>query len=129
MKDRIKQIRKKIGLTQTSFGEKIGVKGNTITNYETGLRSPTEAVMLSICRTFDVNEEWLKHGTGEMFIEKTKDEQISEMLADVQNMEDSKFKRRLVSALAKMTDEEWDLLEKIIDYIAEEKAKQKKEKE
>ena len=80
MKDRIKKIRKESGLTQVDFGERIGVKGNTITNYENGLRTPTDAVILSICREFDVNEEWLRNGTGEMFVQKSKDEQISEML-------------------------------------------------
>ncbi len=68
MKNRIKQIRKEKGLTQVEFGEKIGVKGNTVTNYETGLRKPTDAVILSICREFNVNEEWLRTGEGHMFI-------------------------------------------------------------
>ena len=45
MKDRIKQVRKSKNLTQTAFGEIIGVKGNTVTNYETGLRTPTDAVI------------------------------------------------------------------------------------
>lgn len=66
MKERIKQIRKKNKMTQVEFGEKVGVKGNTITNYETGLRKPTDAVVLSICREFNINEDWLRTGNGEM---------------------------------------------------------------
>lgn len=62
MKNRIKQIRKENKMTQVEFGKKIGVKGNTITNYETGLRNPTDAVILSICREFNIKEEWLKNG-------------------------------------------------------------------
>ena len=62
MKDRIKQVRKSQNLTQTAFGDIIGVKGNTITNYETGLRNPTDAVIKSICREFGVSEEWLRTG-------------------------------------------------------------------
>ena len=68
MKDRIKEVRKSAGMTQVEFGEKLGVKGNTVTNYETGLRTPTDAVVRSICREFNVNEEWLRTGTGEMFL-------------------------------------------------------------
>lgn len=68
MKNRIKKIRKKNKLTQVEFGEKIGVKGNTITNYENGLRNPTDAVIRSICREFCINEEWLRNGIGEMEI-------------------------------------------------------------
>ena len=76
-------MRKSKNLTQTAFGEIIGVKGNTVTNYETGLRTPTDAVIKSICREFDVNEEWIRTGNGEMFTPGIKDKQISAMLADV----------------------------------------------
>ena len=55
MEQRIKTIRKSNNLTQTEFGKRIGVKGNTVTNYETGLRIPSEAVILAICREFDVS--------------------------------------------------------------------------
>ncbi len=118
MKDRIKMVRKAANLTQTSFGERIGVKGNTITNYETGLRNPTDAVILSICREFDVNEKWLRNGTGEMFIQKSKDEQISEMLGEIQRSGEDSFKHRLVTALSKLDESEWEILEKLIDSIA-----------
>lgn len=67
MKNRIKQIRKDNKLTQVEFGERIGVKGNTVTNYETGLRNPTDAVILSICREFGVNKDWLLTGKGDMY--------------------------------------------------------------
>lgn len=66
LNNRIKTIRKDNKLTQVEFGEKIGVKGNTITNYENGLRSPSDAVILSICREFNINEVWLRTGQGEM---------------------------------------------------------------
>lgn len=66
MKNRIKEIRKNNRLTQVEFGEKIGVKGNTITNYENGLRTPSDAVIFSICREFGINEGWLRTGTGNM---------------------------------------------------------------
>lgn len=81
MKNRIKQIRKEKGLTQVEFGEKIGVKGNTVTNYETGLRNPTDAVVLSICREFNVNEKWLRTGEGEMLLEE--DVEFGDIYADI----------------------------------------------
>lgn len=119
MKSRIKKLRKSMGLTQTDFGERIGVKGNTITNYETGLRNPTDAVVLSICREFSVNEEWLRTGNGEMFLETKKDDLISKMLGDVIKSDETNFKRRLISALSKLDDAGWDSLEKLIDDISD----------
>lgn len=64
MKDRIKMIRMDNNMTQTDFGKAIGVKGNTITNYESGIRNPSEAIIISICREFNVNENWLRTGEG-----------------------------------------------------------------
>lgn len=118
MKDRIKQVRKSQNLTQTAFGDIIGVKGNTITNYETGLRNPTDAVIKSICREFGVSEEWLRTGNGDMFVSGIKDKQISAMLADVMKSGEDSFRHRLVSALARLDDEGWDNLEKLIDMIS-----------
>ena len=104
MKDRIKQVRKSKNLTQTAFGEIIGVKGNTVTNYETGLRTPTDAVIKSICREFTPG---------------IKDKQISAMLADVMKSGEDSFRHRLVSALARLDDDGWDNLEKLIDMISD----------
>lgn len=67
MKDRIKKLRKDLDLTQREFGERIGIKGNTIANYELGRNEPIDAVISLICREFNVNEEWIRDGTGEMF--------------------------------------------------------------
>lgn len=67
MNERIKMIREYYKLTQDEFGKRIGSARNTIANYESGNRSPSNSVVLSICREFNVNEEWLRNGTGEMF--------------------------------------------------------------
>lgn len=87
MKDRIKQIRKALNLTQVEFGNRLGVKGNTITNYETGLRTPSNSVILSICKEFNINEEWLRTGDGEMFSLEEDEEAtyVSELLYDTKN--------------------------------------------
>ena len=118
MKDRIKEVRKSARMTQVEFGEKLGVKGNTVTNYETGLRTPTDAVIRSICREFNVNEEWLRTGEGEMFIQKSKEEQLGEMLAEITKADDESFKKRLIVALANLDENGWDSLEKLIDSIS-----------
>lgn len=67
MNERIRELRATLGLTQDEFGSKIRVKRNTIASYETGKANPIDAVVFSICNVYNVNEEWLRHGTGEMF--------------------------------------------------------------
>lgn len=64
MKDRIKLIRQNARLTQQQFAKQIGVSRNTIATYETSVRTPIDAIVLSICREFNVNENWLRTGEG-----------------------------------------------------------------
>ena len=66
---RIKQLRESKKLTQDEFGKKIGSARNTIANYETGNRRPSNAIITSICREFNVNEEWLRTGKEPMYNE------------------------------------------------------------
>lgn len=118
MNERIKKIRKEVGLTQQEFAEAIKVKRNTVATYEMGRSIPSDAAISLICREFDVNEEWLRTGEGEMFIEKTKDEQISEMLADIQLSGEDSFKHRLASALAAFTEDDWNDLERLLNKLS-----------
>lgn len=68
--DRLKQLRKELDLTQEAFASRIGSVQNTITGYESGRRNPSAPVISLICREFDVSEEWLRNGSGEMFLPK-----------------------------------------------------------
>ena len=76
MKDRLKKLRKELDLTQQAFADKIGMKQNTIAQYEMGRTTPSDAIIFSICREFGVNEKWLRSGEGEMFEELTDQQKI-----------------------------------------------------
>lgn len=67
MKDRLKELRKKLGLTQKKFAEKLGISRNNIASYETGKSNPGSSIIQLICRVYNVNETWLRTGEGEMF--------------------------------------------------------------
>lgn len=111
MESRIKQIRKAKGLTQTEFGSILGVKGNTITGYENGIRTPSDAVIKAICREFNVNEDWLRTGEGEMFKPVTRDQAITDFMADILKGNPD-FRTKLVSIMARLSAEEWEMLER-----------------
>lgn len=68
MNTRIKALRKELGLTQTAFASRVGMKQNTITLIETGKRNTSDFSIRNICREFNVNEHWLRTGEGEMFL-------------------------------------------------------------
>lgn len=79
MKQRLRELRKTLNLNQTEFGNRIGVKQSTITGYETGKRIPLDSVIFSICREFNVNENWLRSGEGDMFLPV--EDEVSEMVS------------------------------------------------
>lgn len=111
MNERIKILRKSLDLTQQEFAIRIGTARNNIAGYETGKRSPSEAVISLICRTFNVSETWLRTGEGEMFVELPKNEALAAQIqAFLQGGTDS-FRERLVSLLLRLTPEQWDALE------------------
>lgn len=74
--ERVKQIRKIKGMTLEKFGEKVGVTKQTVSRIENGVNALTEQMLLSICREFDVNEDWLRNGEGEMFKERSPSEEV-----------------------------------------------------
>ncbi len=115
MNERIKDLRKSLGLTQLEFGEQVGVKANTIGNYEIGLRTPSDAVIRAICREFNVNENWLRTGEGEMF--NPQDEKLAAFIGSLVADDSEPFKRRMVELLADLTPEEWKLLEKMAERL------------
>lgn len=73
MKNRIKNLRKELSLTQQEFADKIGISRGNIGAYEVGKNVPSDAVISLICREFNVREEWLRTGEGEMFKPKPSD--------------------------------------------------------
>lgn len=121
MKDRIKKIRKELDLTQQKFADKLGVKRNTVGQWECGINAITDQVITSICREFNVNENWLRTGQGEMFIKQTRDEQIASFIGKIQANEDDSFKKRFVSMLSALDESEWEVLEKMILMMHEKK--------
>lgn len=119
MNERLKELRKRLGLSREEFAKKLGLKSRgKIENIELNRTTPDNEFLELICSTYNVNYHWLVDGCGEMFVKKTKDEELSEMLADIQKAGEDSFRHRLVSALARLDDEGWDNLEKLIDMIS-----------
>lgn len=115
MNERIKDLRKTLGLTMEKFGERLGVKKNTISQWENGINNLPEQSFKSICREFNVNPEWLKDGIGEMFIAQTRNQEIVEFANRIMSDEDESFRKRFVTALSKASPAFWDDLEMFLD--------------
>lgn len=115
--ERVKEIRKALGLTLEKFGNEIGLKKNSVSQIENGVNELTEANLMAICRADWhgnlVNENWLRTGDGKMFLSMTRSDELAKMTTDLFKGEESSFKSRLILALSKLDENEWAVLEKI----------------
>lgn len=117
--ERIEILRKDLSMSRRVFGEKLGVSESVIVNIEYDrLKRPDqkESLYKLICKEFNVNEEWLRTGNGEMFVPLTRNQLITDFATDL-IMEDNTFKKRLVEALAKLDENEWEVLEKLAESL------------
>lgn len=121
MKERLKKLRKTLDLTQQEFADKLKVPRNTIGGYEVGKSNPSDAAVNNICNIFNVNEDWLRTGNGEMFIELTRDEQIENFVGDALKSEDDSFKKKFISMLAALDESDWEVLQKMVELLQQNK--------
>jgi len=119
--ERIEILRKDLGMSRRVFGERLGVSESVIVNIEYDrLKRPDqkESLYKLICKEFNVNEEWLRNGTGDMFIPLTRSETISSFAGTLLKEEDDSFKRQLIEVLAQLNENEWEVLEGIAKKLA-----------
>ena len=113
MNERIKAIRVAAGLTQAAFGERLGVKQNTIARLESGDRVPSDQLVLSICREFGISRRWLENGKGEM-IDSSIENDIQILTRAMEGQ--CEAKKTILRAVASMPD---DLLIEVLKYLQE----------
>jgi transcriptional regulator with XRE-family HTH domain len=109
--ERVKELRKSLGLTLEKFGERLGVGKTAISKIENGERGVTDQMLKSICREYNVNEEWLVSGTGEMFSELDREDRLMRWAASVLKEDSTSFRKRFVAMLESLREEDWILLE------------------
>lgn len=117
MNERIRELREFLGKSQEDFAQSLELSRNYISLVENGQRNMSSHTIKVLCTLYDVNENWLRTGEGMMFVEKTEDEEISEMLADIQLSGSNSFKHRLAVALARLDDDGWKWLEEFVNSI------------
>lgn len=121
--DRIAYIVEQSGLSKTDFADKINVSQQYISKLiRTG--NPSNSTIADICETFHVNREWLECGKGNPFRSISRSDQISTFIGDILSS-DNDFRSRLIAALAKLTLDQWKLLEQVADNLMEEMQKEK----
>ena len=124
--ERIKLIRTHFKLSQSEFGERIGLSRGAVVNLEMNrLKNPGDQTLRYnlICREFGINEEWLRTGKGSMLSAKTEEEEFAIWAARHLKIDSDSFKRRFVRAMMNLSDDDWKVLEKYINDITKDPAK------
>lgn len=114
--ERVREVRKTLNLTLDKFGERLGVGKTAISNIERGQRNLTEQMFKSICREFNVNENWLRTGEGEMFNTFSEDEQYAANVGKLQRTDDETI-MRWVNAIAETDSESLKAVEAFLKKI------------
>lgn len=123
--DRIRTLRKSLGLSQTDFAAKLGCGRGAIKNIEE-LRTEARPEFIDLlCRIYTVDPIWLETGEGEMFRKLSRQEQIADFVGKALTDDSGDFRSQLISILASLDDVGWYKLEEAAKAIkeAEEKIK------
>ena len=118
MNERVKDLRKNIlKMSMEAFGKKIGLSKAGISSFEAGKNGISDMAILAICREYGVREEWLREGTGDIFIKKSAEDELNDLAKKVMSDTPDSFSRRFVSMLAKLSDEQWQVLSDMEDLM------------
>ena len=107
MPERIRILRKELKLSQDEFAKKLNMSRSNLGNIETGTIGTTDRVIANICDIFNVNEDWLRTGEGEMFRELKTEDYLIDAFGKLVQMGDGEFVKQLCASLARLTPEQW----------------------
>lgn len=115
MNTRVKELRKSLGLTLEKFSERIGVGKSAISKLERGENNVSDQMFKSICREFNVNEDWLRNGVGPMI--KTPDDEFAECVADMLTEDNPLYDaiKKIMITYRKLDSTSKDVIDKLIN--------------
>lgn len=114
MKDRFKELRETLSLTQQKFADRLDISRNFVAQIEMGNKIPSERTIKDICREFKVNYDWLVNGTGDMFQDDDSDAQV---IVDSVMTGDNDFAKKTLVKFARLSEERWRQLQEILEEL------------
>lgn len=118
--ERVAALIEELGITKTAFAEKLNVSQAHISKVCSGTSGVSDRTIIDICDKFSVNEEWLRHGVGEMFRQRTREEEFMDFLATLSQAPDDDYRKSMVAVLAKLTEEQIELVVDMAVKLADE---------
>lgn len=119
MNERIKTLRLDLSLTQSEFGEQLGISQNYVWMIEKGDRVPSDRTVADICRVFGVNEDWLRTGQGEKYLRLSRKETVAAYVGKILGGKVTPLEETLIEFMAETSPQEWEELARIINRFTE----------
>lgn len=116
MKDRVKELRKSLGLSQEAFGKRIGITKASVSQIELGTNSASNATVKCIASEFGVSEDWLRNGTGSMYPAMSRAEMAAQIVGAALNT-DNEFVINTFIALGRLTPDKWAVVQELVNSI------------
>ena len=110
MEERFKEIRRLLGITQAEFGKGINISQNYVWMIEKGERIPSDRMIADICRVYNVNEDWLRDGKGDPFMQLSREETIAEYVGRINGGNITAIDESIIKFMAETPVEEWETL-------------------
>ena len=111
MHERIARVIDIMGLKKIEFAKRLGISAPFVSELCTGVKKPSDRTIADICREFNISENWLRTGEGEMFIELPQNEALAAQIQSFLKGGTDSFRERLITLLLRLTPEQWDVLE------------------
>ena len=124
MNERISAVRKSAGLTQEEFATAIGLSKNFIWMVEKGDRTPSDRTIADICREFGVSEHWLRTGEGEMQIQMSEDDELTQIFTEI-GASDDELAKAAIRMYWHLSEKEKAVIHKMADNLVAELMKKK----
>lgn len=121
--ERISAVIDALGMKKTAFAERLNVSQAFISQLCSGVKQPSDRTISDICRVFNVSEEWLRTGAGEMFKPKSRNEELFEFATKVAEGDPGSIQAQLLAVMARLTDEQWEVLAEVAREFVEEAKK------
>lgn len=122
MHTRIREVRKsqpsKEQRTQQAFADKLNISRSQLSYYESGTVAIPDRSVKDICEKYNVNEEWLRHGIGDMFKPEPEIDELAYLMGMfVANNEEDELRTKIIKAMLSLDDTGWRVIENLVDKI------------
>ena len=115
--ERIAFLISDLGISKTKFAERLNISPSFVTRICAGDKIPSDRTSSDICREFNVSLAWLEDGVGEMYVQRSANEELALLVTDIMSDADDSFRKRFISLLMALPPEKWAAIESFVEEL------------